>query len=67
MSRTYVGVTIWIAVLSDLGWLEAMARANIPNWDRSVLGVELPFYNLDAITTLATGSVDIARAIAGRE
>ena len=65
MARAYVGATIWGAVLFNLGGLEAMARAKIPNWDRSMPGVELGSYDPDAITTLATGTVAIVRAVAG--
>ena len=50
--------------LFDTGGLQTLARANAPTWDRSVPGVELPVYNSEAITTLASGSVAIARCLA---
>ncbi len=50
--------------LFDAEGLQTLARANAPTWDRSVPGVELPVYNSEAITTLASGSVAIARCLA---
>jgi hypothetical protein len=57
-------IAIWLWWAFDAEGLQTLAYANAPAWDRSVPGVELPVYEADKITTLATGTVAIVRALA---
>ena len=65
VAQAYVAKCVLTWGLIDAGGLAILDRANTPNWDRSVSGVERPVFDHGAITTLASDHVAIVRVIVG--
>ncbi len=67
VARVYVTKCVLAWGLIDAGGLAILDRANTPNWDRSVSGIERPVFDPGVITTLASGEVAIVRVIVGNK
>ena len=60
-ARAFVAGVALGGILFDGGILEAIARANAPDWSRVEPGVELPAYHSDGWTFLSSGYVALVK------